>query len=1026
MTEPLRSLAQSSKEAPSVATASQLQQFIRFGLDTLGERNAHHDFETLSLAVARRRIASNLLPATGPVSTGGDQGRDAESYFTRLRNKAPEASAFARLASNETIVLACTIQRSNVASKIRNDIASICSTGTPVHRIAYFTVAPVPVSTRHDLQDKARTNFQVSVDIFDSLWLAQELAEPELFHLAETYLQVPSEFAPAPEPTEAHPEWYLQARARWREQKEFTGQLGEFAQLRRALRHATFNAGARADLADWLDWARRVLQVADPDRVRPRLQYEIAVAHLRGLGDLTPVDALVRDFFDQALSSSDMGLLHDAEMLLTYVYGAWTGHATALTAQDLERWTALLTTRIRTLLEENPPVNRRARLHALAAHVALRIRPADQPANYRPEPTADRAEPPPRYLTAEDIGPLDPNRLTVADLPQVMAHLQQLCDLLPQAQTFPVASIADAFDLTAPLLAAHPAYPQVRQALDEAVERTEGGIARARKSRNRALQFLRIERPLEALGEVRTMKVSTWFGDTLPWALQALLMAGRLYSLLHLPLAAKQCALAVCVAAGSSQNPTLAPFIAQGLLRASDCDYQAGNLLTSAALSEYAITAQGQYVDDPWNEEEHDDFQAVVVDSGMALLAARQIRPHLVPVLADVHTRTGLDALIDAQLEDVDAPARNEAEWMQMAMRSGCGRLFADEGPRRVYHWAAGGPTWQAECENTRHAVLACERFVAAAQILIAELVLLDPLLQPAHIHIDVQLDARAPEPEQLPDNHVSRWRVYLAPWNEETDAHDGEYLADLAAPLMAILMAESLLPQEQFMQRVQTAFERGLNHKLIAGRAYDELADLLPDDHYRQLSSLRPTRLENVPPFRAAAHPALDLPHTPGPGYDEASAIEAVRHRYEAFPIVRYTMKRLTASTSFRATAFTLRDDGWRDWHLLTAVLNIVINYRLSLELTTDPAANPQDVIHRAAALRRPETEDDPAPPDDAFTPVALKQALATSTLSTLQSLGLESHRQTPNFPALMELLGARYAYWTLDVPHEDVLAFD
>lgn len=1007
-------------------TASQLQQFIRFGLETLGERNAHHDFEALSLAVARRRIASNLLPATGPVSAGGDQGRDAESYFTRLSREVPEASAFARLASDETIVLACTIQRRNVAGKIRNDIASICSTGTRVHRIAYFTVAPVPVRTRHDLQEEARTGFQVALDVFDSLWLAQELAEPDLFHLAETYLQVPSEFAPAPDSTDSHPEWYLRARSRWREQEEFTGQLGEFATLRRALRHATFHAEARADLADWLHWARRMLQVAEPDSVRPRLHYEIAVAHLRGLGDLTPADPLVRDFFDQVLNGNDMGLLQDAQVLLNYVYGAWAAHATALTVEDQEHWAVLLDARIRNLLNEDPGVNRRASLHALAAHLALRIRPAGQSANYRPEPAEDRAEPPPHYLTAEDIGPLDPRQFTVTDLPAAMEHLQHLCDLLPDTQTFPVTPIADAFDTVAPLLAAHAAYLQVREALDEAVERAEGGVARARKSRNRALQFLRAELPLKALGEVHTMKVSTWSGDTLPWALQALLMAGRLYSLLHLPLAAKQCALAVCTAAGSSQDPALAPYIARGLLRAADCDYQAGNLLSSAALSEYAITAQGRYVDDPWNEEEHPDFHTLVIDSSMALLAACQFRPHLVPVLNDVHARTGLDALIQPQLEGVDELAPSEAEWMQMAARSGCGQPFADAGPRRTYQWAAGGATWQVECENTRHAVLACERFVAAAQILIAELAPLDPLLQPAHIRIDVQLSTPAREPRQCPDNSISRWQVYLEPWSEETDAHDPEYLAELAAPLTEILMTESLLPQEQFLQKVQTAFEQGLNHKLIAGRSYDELADLLPDDHYRQLFHLKPSPLEEAFPFRATAHQTLGLPHTPGPGYDEASATAAVRRRYEALPLVRYTMRRLAASPSFRATGLELWTEGWRDWHILTAVTNIVINHRLSLEMTDDPAMSRQDIIRRAAALRRPETQGDPVPPDDAFTPDALKRALATSTLSTLQILGLEYHRQTPNFPALFELLGARYAYWTLDVPHENFLALD
>jgi hypothetical protein len=45
-----------------MATPEQLIQQVRFGLETLRERNGHHEFEALCLAVARRRIASNLLP----------------------------------------------------------------------------------------------------------------------------------------------------------------------------------------------------------------------------------------------------------------------------------------------------------------------------------------------------------------------------------------------------------------------------------------------------------------------------------------------------------------------------------------------------------------------------------------------------------------------------------------------------------------------------------------------------------------------------------------------------------------------------------------------------------------------------------------------------------------------------------------------------------------------------------------------------------------------------------------------------
>lgn len=164
---------------------------IRFALDSLGERNAHHEFEQLCLRVARRVLVSNLLPATGPVSSGGDQGRDAESFWTNLAGGPSPVSAFARLASGEKVVLASTIQKDRVPAKIRRDMASICGQGSPVQRVLYFTVSPVTVAMRHRLEDEARDTHQVELQIFDAAALTQFLTEPDLYFLAERYLGLP-------------------------------------------------------------------------------------------------------------------------------------------------------------------------------------------------------------------------------------------------------------------------------------------------------------------------------------------------------------------------------------------------------------------------------------------------------------------------------------------------------------------------------------------------------------------------------------------------------------------------------------------------------------------------------------------------------------------------------------------------------------------------------------------------------------------------------------------------------------------
>ena len=61
-------------------TRAELRSYIRFQLEQLSVKNAAHEFERLAFELARLRVASNLLPATGPVQAGGDQGRDFESY----------------------------------------------------------------------------------------------------------------------------------------------------------------------------------------------------------------------------------------------------------------------------------------------------------------------------------------------------------------------------------------------------------------------------------------------------------------------------------------------------------------------------------------------------------------------------------------------------------------------------------------------------------------------------------------------------------------------------------------------------------------------------------------------------------------------------------------------------------------------------------------------------------------------------------------------------------------------------------
>lgn len=992
-----------------MASETELVRYIRFSLDTLGERNAHHEFEHLCLGLARRRIASNLLPATGPVSAGGDQGRDAESFWTQLPDEIPTVTTFVRLASRKSVVLACTIQRSDVPAKISSDLVSICSRGEPVDRVVYFTVAAVPVGKRHDLQQVAR-GLGVGLDIWDGLGIAHELAEPDLYHLAVAHLQTPAEMAPAPPDSDKElPDWYLEARARWRERVEVHGTSGELVDLRAPLRHATFSDVARADVAEWIGHAHRMLAATAPDDpVRSLLHYEIAVATLRGTGTLQPTDHLVRAFFSAALPSTrDLGLLRDCSVLHTYAHGAWRRHLTDITVEELAGWQRGLSDRVTTLLAEDPPPNRTAELHALAARIAFhgRLDPTGRPARSEHQAIVEVLEDNP-----------DVSGHQLVDVDAGMSALAKLCDLLPSAPLFPVDDTAELFSFLAPLLTRHPHYRRINRALNEAAALAPGGIGKAKLSRQRAVQLLRAEDLLGALDEIHSMKMSLWSGDTLEDSLQTMLFAAQTYAQLNLHLAAKQHALTAATVAQSTGRSDVSEFIARGILRAAEYDFLAGSWLSSATLAQVGVRAQAMFADDPWNLELHTEFAAMVAVQCRALEVARASRPDLAPYLEHLHASTDLDTLLEPILSELPAAGTQAphsfSDWAQIASDHGMGTPFSDSGPIRTYRWRAYGTTWTVSADNQRDHVLAAERFAAAAQIAIVELGRLDPLLLPCEIKIRVHLVENGSTMSENADG----WSVGLSP-TDPNEPH--EHQVELFNVVVQILLAHSLLPQDAFMRLVHDAFAEGLWHKVLMGRPYDELLGMLPATAFERIVDLPAVDTQAHAP---AEHTLLAAHSSTGPLDNADQLTVMVRNRYERLPqVLRYTLPRLAGDLGFRKVVASLREKGWLDWHIMAALAVDVVNERVRHEGVPVPPRTEADARRATAVMFRAEAVEDPRLPASMFTGERLTTALTISAMHTVRNLGLELRQRRPDSGSVLDFLATRYAYWSLDVPHND-----
>ncbi|WP_419703493.1 hypothetical protein [Promicromonospora sp. NFX87] len=1018
-------------------TPTQVATQIRFHLENLGESNAHHPFEQLCLGLTRRRIVSNVMPATGPVAAGGDDGRDGESFWTVIAAELPGTSVFTALATDERVVLAVTTQREDVPSKIRADLGKICNKGASVDRVVYFTVTPVAVSKRHELQAHARDEYSVSLDIWDAQAISEELASHDLFYLAVDYLHLPSSLTPArPDDDAVLPDWYLEDRQHWRSQPLCTGSIGELIDLREGLRFSSLNEDARADLPDWLAAAHRLRESStDNDAVLSRIEYEIVIAAGFGMNTLRPVDAVARSYFGRnATRQPDPGVLVDAITLLHLIGAMQMWRQTEISVAESSAWSADLEQAIDLMLSAADGPNSRAHLlmvAAILAHGPQAVSEEDladsEPSNaplmsefYRSLNEAKRAGLPGRSAPADG---------SLRDLDKGMKILTELAGLLPTTPVVPIDQLTRMFDIAAPLLVDHPKYLSVRRAFDDATVERSGKAAAGDRAHARSIALLNANRPIEALREIHAAKINWLQGETAEGAAIMMILASRVYDSLRLPLAAKQYALSAAAVARASDDPALAVLIAQGLILSAIDEHKAGQWITATRTFRIGIWAQAKLAGDPWSFERYPYFRNMLTDQCFILRTARSLRPAFLPLIEPIIASTGLNDLVEPMLANVESiPPLSEPEVAESADRSGMGRPFSDAGPTRQYSWSALGNVWTLRAPNDRVHVLAAERFAAATQIMLVDLVGEDLLLVPGPIDIEIAVSS---EP-------VALGEVFLDASERDSTAHlvrltvsgalpvdDGQL--EVVAAAMQVIATQSLLGRSAFTQVMERTFERGLPHMLTCVRPYDELADIHKDSLFKELRGLAGTHIASELANAPQQSPALAQTFTgTAVGYDATVSKETIRKRYEnLIPPVRITVKRLAQDETFVAVVEGLREEGWKDWHLLTAVANIVVNARAiaaGINMTTSFTEVDVRRFHAIMEADEQPTDLEVSPGD--FSSQSMWFHLANAARSTADAWGLEVRTNPIDPRAFLAVLGERFNYWADDAEHQPVFA--
>jgi hypothetical protein len=963
---------------PSI-TPAKLAATIRYHLSELGAQNAHHEFEHLARHLARARVYSNILPATGPVSAGGDGGRDFETFRSGVASPATIGSTFVDLSSGaRSVAFACTLQRA-IDRKIRSDLKTIVANGK-VDEIVYFCERDLAIGKRRKLIEEA-ASLGIELQIFDGTTIAEWLAEPDIFWIAQEYLHLPAEIVP----TSALPDGYVAHRREWETRIPLPFSRADFIAIKSGLRRATFEIDARHDLTFWLDKMAGFLDERTPRDLTRNAMYEIAVATLRGRGDMTPAAGLVTDYFSDADTHADAGALLDAATLLTYCFAAARmGQFRVDEGPFFDLRQTLLSTIDTGLGQVGIGPGRRSGL--------LRVR------------------------GALEMTPAEANGLP--DHVKAFATWQEMLDSAEQAPLYPIEAFADYLSKIIKFVGEDSALLRLADRSDE-IFAARAGRAAAEKAVDRAFNLLERGDQFAAIRELHRAKAKWFSGERLSGTLRLLILLAEQYKMLGLAYAAKYQAMAAAFIARHEPRNGIGELQTAALLELLDAEDAAGNSFGFLQLLPILFAAHVQHDDQPLANGRHDR-----VNENMGQLAA------LLGFLdrANPATRAAIDKLTIEWPSIIRDPIWqtaadrggfwNEGNWADVWTsfeEALIDRPFGDLGPTRRVQWRALGIRWTCSFPNRLDTTPAAEQLIAELQLIACAMVGRDLGIIPNDISIAIEIRSDAQKLSfREPNGQEAIFRVDIPTADRGPDS-----IVESLALFGAIIRGQSVLGDHALME----TFDQSVFDPVFVGRPYAELyREFVPTELFAAdvRQAVLPFAAERA--FECAAGERVPWFDGPDPAYDEQIALKDVELRYsQILTSLKYSVKRLVGDPAVYARLSRMHDKGMKDWEILGILSNIAISTRLG-ELPDDLSS--QELLRRALVLvAKPEAPEDALDPG-LFTEDQLQAHSASYLGAFLNGRGLHPPQyMTSN--GLEIFLVARYRLRTDDIDHENVFAW-
>jgi hypothetical protein len=985
----------STYETRPGASPAQASQYLLFALSQLAGENGHHKFENICFQLARRRIYTNIIPATGPVSAGGDQGADFETYRTGEVVPMALKTAFFAGVADEKVVFACSIEK-NTQRKIKEDLEATAQFPEKVERLVFFSNWDVPVGRRHRLQKLAAETYGLALEVFDSRAIIGFLADPELFWIAQEFLSIPSDFVLSL-PKASH-QWYEDILSKEISPSQLMTR--DFFSLKDAVRFATHEPAHRSDLPVLLTKIRFFRQHPSA-RIQRKAFYEDFVASLRGLEVVRGLEADLNDYFSAVAPSEETSEITDAAVLVSYSLGAKARGLLDVRVEVIRDWRRRVLVRIGLLLKE-PGISPGRRCSLLSTQGLLLIH--------------DWIEEPPDRTDAFAPAGLDGAK--------AIAVWRKMIKEVRNAPMFPLETFGKLLSGVTGQLKDTAEFSNLIRETDKLLAERFGKHKLAEQAFDRAASYQKAGKLLEAIDALHQAHIESFTEETARDSVTFSIFLAKMYSEVGLHFASKCYALGAAFAALKLEDDSLKRLCYRGLAEAASSDHASG------ASMEFFLTAKAflliSHEFSMVGSEQTKQFERSRIDFYCLILtrAASYFSQALQSYLKDTVLKFfGSDEIYEetsSRLDDFFSDGGFD-RLVEKAVEEGIMPPFSDSGPIRLVGWEQLAIRWFVKWPNDFQIAQSAESFCAALQILLADLRKTELSILPSDVHISLELHDGDLHIEDIPDNEKVSMSILLPRGSsEKNNASDSSAIAQAVAT--TALMMVSGLSREQFMEAYGRRLKAGLLAKLTPYTGYDRLFREFygEEDFAQHYSHSLPIELpRGMTIMRTDAE--LSGPSGTHREYSRKDSERLIHRRYKlSAGQLKYTLPRLLNDSSFLDAVKELRQEGWKDWHILQATASVRLNYVIG---TTVPRGSGLDEFKRIgkSLFERDEQESDPTPPTNLFTASELKRALKITQVSTLTGLGFHCWQRTPNFDAIDRFL-QRFNYWTDDVMHSKI----